>query len=117
TVAQSGLADGDYVFRAVVTDPAGNSTNSNSIEVIVDNTAPTLTTVARQTPATSPTNADSLVFRVTFNEAVSNVDTADFIVTGGTTATVTTVAAVSTGVYDITVSGGNLAGFNGTVGL
>ena len=36
--SQSGLADGDYQFRAVVTDPAGNSSTSNAIEVIVDNT-------------------------------------------------------------------------------
>ena len=37
---QSGLADGDYVFRAVVTDAAGNSSTSNSIEVKVDTTPP-----------------------------------------------------------------------------
>ena len=57
------------------------------------------------------------MFRVTFSEAVSNVDTADFVVTGGTTGTATNVALVSPGVYDVTVSGGNLANFNGTVGL
>src|SRR5262249_45358697 len=68
-------------------------------------------------PATALTNADSLVFRVTFSEAVSNVDTADFVVTGGTTATATHVALVSPGVLDVTVSGNNLANFNGTVGL
>jgi len=37
----SGLADGSYQFRAVVTDPAGNSSNTSAISVIVDNTAPT----------------------------------------------------------------------------
>ena len=46
TASQSGLADGDYQFRAVVTDPAGNSSTSNAIEVIVDNTAPTAGTLA-----------------------------------------------------------------------
>src|SRR5207244_2481794 len=61
--------------------------------------------------------ADSLVFQVTFNEAVTNVDTADFVATGGPTATVSNVALVSPGVYNVTLSGGNLAGFNGTVGL
>src|SRR5207248_1473018 len=40
TVSQTTLADGDYRFRAVVTDPAGNSSTSNVIEVVVDNTAP-----------------------------------------------------------------------------
>src|SRR5262249_60564510 len=77
----------------------------------------TLTTVALGKPATAPINADSLVFRVTFSEAVSNVDTADFIVTGVTTGMATNVALVSPNVYDVTVSGGNLANFNGTVGL
>jgi len=41
TSTQAGLADGDYLFRAVVTDAAGNSSTGNAIEVIVDNTAPT----------------------------------------------------------------------------
>ena len=34
------------MFRAVVTDPAGNSSTSNAIEVIVDNTDPTAGTLA-----------------------------------------------------------------------
>src|SRR2546429_677476 len=73
--------------------------------------------VALRTPATALTNADSLLFRVTFNEAVTNVNSADFVVSGGTFGSATNVALVSPGVYDVTVSGGNLANFNGTVGL
>src|SRR5207249_4329958 len=61
-------------------------------------------------------NADSLVFRVTFGEAGTNVATRDFVVSG-TTATATAVALVSPGVYDVTVSGGDLASLNGTVSL
>ena len=38
--AQSGLVDGNYLFHAVVTDPAGNSSTTGPIKVIVDNTAP-----------------------------------------------------------------------------
>jgi ELWxxDGT repeat protein len=83
----------------------------------LDNAAPSTTSFVRQTPATSPTNADTLVFRATFSEAVVNVDTSDFAVNGSTTATVTNVAAVSASQYDVTISGGNLASFNGTVGL
>src|SRR5205085_10395177 len=41
----SGLADGSYQFRAVVTDNAGNSSNTTAISVIVDNTAPTAGTL------------------------------------------------------------------------
>ncbi|MFQ3459989.1 Ig-like domain-containing protein, partial [Bradyrhizobium sp. UFLA01-814] len=46
TANQSGLADGDYLFHAVVTDPAGNSSTSNAIEVKVDNTAPSAGTLS-----------------------------------------------------------------------
>ena len=83
-----------------------------------DTTAPRVASITRQNPTVSPTNADSLTWRVTFSEAVSNVDAADFVVSG-TTATVTAVAAVSgvTGAYDVTASGGNLAGVSATVTL
>ncbi|MEM7795757.1 MAG: DUF4347 domain-containing protein [Cyanobacteria bacterium P01_C01_bin.118] len=79
--------------------------------------APSLLSITRQIPATENTGADSLVFRATFDEGILNIDAADFSVTGGTTATVTNVSAISATVYDITVSGGDLASFNGTVGL
>src|SRR5689334_1399728 len=116
-----GLALKSASGGATVQDLAGNAltnftTTGTSATYLEDNSAPTLTTDALQTPASSPTNADSLVFRVTFNEAVTSVDTADFVVSG-TTATATNVALVSPGVYDVTVSGGNLASLNGTVGL
>ena len=40
TASQSGLPDGDYQFRAQVTDAAGNTSTSNVIEVVVDTAAP-----------------------------------------------------------------------------
>jgi hypothetical protein len=40
TVSQISLTDGDYRFRAVVTDAAGNSSTTTAIEVIVDATPP-----------------------------------------------------------------------------
>src|SRR5205814_2245261 len=46
TVSQTTLADGDYRFRAVVTDRAGDSSTSNVIEVVVDNTAPVAGTLS-----------------------------------------------------------------------
>uniref|UniRef100_UPI00168217A3 DUF4347 domain-containing protein n=2 Tax=unclassified Calothrix TaxID=2619626 RepID=UPI00168217A3 len=46
TASQTDLADGDYQFRAVVTDTAGNTSNSNVISVTVDNTAPTAGTLS-----------------------------------------------------------------------
>ena len=83
----------------------------------VDNTAPSLVSFTHQTPAGSPTNADTLIFRATFSESVSNVTTGDFSVNGSTTATVTSVSASSGTTIDVTVSGGDLAGFDGSVGL
>ena len=77
---------------------------------------PRLLSFRLQTPATSPTNANSLVFRATFNEEVTGVNAADFAVTG-TTATITNVSTVNQSTYDITVSGGNLGVLNGVVGL
>ncbi len=82
----------------------------------LDNTGPTITSIERQTPSGAYTNADSVVYRVTFNEAVSNLHAADFAVTG-TTGTVTGVASAGGNAYDVTVSGGNLAGLNGTITL
>jgi LPXTG-site transpeptidase (sortase) family protein len=79
------------------------------------NAIPALTSFTRQTPATSPTNADTLVFRATFSEDVQNVDTGDFAISGTTAGL--SVATVSASVYDITITGGDLANLNGTVGL
>ena len=126
TVQVTPAADGQVTLQIganVATDAAGNANTAaapaTSIYTAPDTAAPTVTSIERQTPATSPTNADSLTWRVTFSEAVQNVDTADFTVSGGSTATVTNVQAVGgeTGVYDVTASGGDLAGYNGTVTL
>ena len=46
TASQSGLADGDYQFRALVTDAAGNTSTSNVIEVVVDNSVPAAGTLS-----------------------------------------------------------------------
>ena len=83
-----------------------------------DTTAPTVTSIVRHNPSSSPTNADTLIWRVTFSEPVLNVDTADFTVSG-TTATVTAVSAAAgvANAYDVTASGGNLANLNATATL
>ena len=65
--------------------------------------------IERQNPAVEITNSDTLTFRVTFSETVVNVGVNDFSVNGTTTATVTGAANVDTNVFDITVSGGDLA--------
>jgi hypothetical protein len=95
--------------------------------IIINNqTAPSLVSFIRA--SSNPTNANSLVFRATFSEPVTGVDGADFVVssvpilpsTAPTTAIVTgaspTPASMSS-IYDVTISGGDLSTFNGTVGL
>ena len=82
-----------------------------------DTTAPTVKSITPQDPTSSPTNSDSLTWRVTFSEAVENVDPADFVITG-TNATLTVMPVTSmTGVYDVTASGGNLDSLDGAVTL
>ncbi|HNQ93245.1 MAG TPA: sortase [Anaerolineales bacterium] len=117
----NGVVGLDLAGAQDITDSVGNALPAGEPATdetyILDNFAPTLTSFTRQTPATSPTNADTLVFRATFSETVVNVSVGDFAVNGATTATVTLVTPISGTVYDITVSGGDLAGFNGVVGI
>ncbi len=98
-----------------VTRPQGATCDIGAYEY--DNTAPSLVSFTRFNPTTSPTNADVLVFRATFSEAVQNVDAVDFVInaTPATTATITGVTQVSASVYEITVSGGDLASYSGIV--
>ncbi|MBK5969233.1 MULTISPECIES: beta strand repeat-containing protein [Thiorhodovibrio] len=92
---------------------AGSNTN-----ITFDTTAPTLQSFARQSPTEPTTSADTLVFRATFDEGVTNVTADDFTIDGTTTATITHVSqGTDASVWDITVSGGDLAGLIGTVGL
>ncbi len=82
-----------------------------------DTTAPQVSSITRQTPSTESTDANSLTWRVTFDEPVQNVDAADFQVSG-TTASITGVSPVSsTNAYDVTASGGDLENLNARVTL
>ena len=114
-------AAGTVAVKVTASDSSG-STVSDTFDIVVspapDIIAPTVMSIVRHNPVSSPTNADTLVWRVTFSEPVSNVDTADFTVSG-TTATVTTVSPVpgAPNAHEITASGGDLANFNGPVTL
>ncbi|WP_028887496.1 T9SS type A sorting domain-containing protein [Tenacibaculum ovolyticum] len=105
-----------------ITDISGNAltnltpTGTNNNTFVLDNQAPLISSIARQSPTTSPTNADALVWDMTFDQAVANVDAADFAVIG-TTGTITSVTNPSGNVYRVTASGGDLAGLNATVTL
>ena len=117
TVTLSFASSQDIADNAdnALSDTAPTGTNDDTW--VVDNTAPTVASIVRRTPTSSPTNADSLIWRVTFSEDVKNVDAADFAI-AGTTATVTAVTEVTAStVYDVTASGGDLAGLDATVTL
>lgn len=101
----------------VLPTPGTPGSLSANKDIAIDNGIPPSTvSFRRQTPTSPITNANSLTFRVTFSEAVSNVDAADFVVTG-TTGAITAVTPPAGSVYDVTVTGGDLANLNGTVGL
>ena len=108
-------------YRVSAINSVGTSAPSNTANAttatVTDTTAPTVTSITHQDPTSSPTNSDSLTWRVTFSEAVENVNPADFMVTG-TTATLTVMPVTNlTGVYDVTASGGNLDSLDATVTL
>ena len=108
-------ASGSYANTSGdLTSSLGNSGSASDTLTATDATAPTLTAFARNTPSSENTNADTLVFDITFDESVSNVSADDFEITG---TTATGVIAGSGDSYTLTVSGGDLAALTGTVGL
>ena len=85
-----------------------------------DTTAPTVVDVEYSDATSSPTNADSLKWRVTFSEPVDGVGAADFQLSGSTAGLSVTAVSPSGGFatsWDVTASGGNLAGLTGDVSL
>ena len=120
-VGFTGTVGIDLAGAQNITDLVGNALPAGEPSTddiyTLDNTAPTLTSFTRKNPATTPTNADTLVFLATFSEDVTAVDVADFVINSTSTASVTNVAMVTASTWDITVSGGDLAGFDGTVGV
>ena len=111
------------VAANVAMDAVGNG-NTAAIQVsishtasVADTTAPTVTSIVRQDPATSPTNANTLTWRVTFDENVKDIGDADFAITGTTASLGVVPMTGSTSVYDVTASGGDLDGLTDTVML
>jgi LPXTG-site transpeptidase (sortase) family protein len=114
------LSDNVILYTAnyeSIDGPPGIGCAASTPECLLDATPPSVISFTLKVPPTSPTGADTLVFLATFSEAVTGVDTADFSRNGTTTATVTNVTQVTPSTYDVTISGGDLAGFNGIVGL
>ncbi len=110
----TGVASGTYTYRvtALYRTWTAPSVPSPPVTVEVDTTPPTVTAIERaDTPATQTGNGD-LRWTVTFSEAVSGVDAADFRLTtsgiGGSPA-VTSVTGSGTG-YTVSASTGTGSG-------
>jgi len=56
---------------------------------------PTVTSILRETPTSEYTNADTVIFRVAFDENVQNVDTSDFVLSGAASGTVNAVLVMA----------------------
>ncbi len=119
--APAGTGGTDVTYQATISRSgdvyeAGIGQLSGSVFGTSDNSGPRITSITRQNPNSSPTNADSLTWRIVFDESAYNVDASDFTV-AGTTATVTNVNQQNQLTYDVTVSGGDLANLNAVVTL
>ena len=85
------------------TAPTGADHTYTVSATVTDSTAPTLASIERSDPSGELTPASTLVFEVTFSEAVQNVDAGDFELSG-TGAGSITVSAVSGDTYNATVA-------------
>ena len=83
---------------------------------LADNTTPTVSAIEWVTPGYGITNADALEYQITFSEEVQGVGAGSFTVSGST-AEVTGVSTLDNIVYTVTVSGGDLASYDGVVTL
>ncbi|MFD0964772.1 hypothetical protein [Pseudofulvibacter geojedonensis] len=67
---------------------------------------PEAVSIKRQNPMTSPTSNDVVVFRVTFNENVVNVNATDFELSGNASISASIINVTGSGTtYDLTVVG------------
>ena len=83
--------------------------------------SPNFQTILRKAPTSEHTGADTLTWLLTFTEPVTNVDPADFVVSGTTAALALEPLALDeegcSQQWDATLSGGDLEGLNGRVML
>ena len=103
----------DVPAAAIIYDLGNNDYNSNFTSgqtYRVDKTPPVVSSINRRIPTGQYTSAASVVWRVTFNEAVTDVDASDFTLTplSGALAGyfVSPVATVNPATYDVTVNTG-----------
>jgi hypothetical protein len=77
------------------------SSNTATASISIDD-APEVSSIARASPS-SPTNASSVVFTVTFSESVDGIDASDFTPSGAPTGSISSVSSSSGASIDVTV--------------
>ena len=102
--------------KVVYTDGNGNKKvfYTNSLGPI-GSARPRVVDITRQ--GSPQTDADSLTWRVRFNELVKDVDAADFSLSGSTAVLSVSPVAGDANAWDVTANGGDLANLNGRVTL
>ncbi|MCC6796743.1 MAG: hypothetical protein IT366_16615 [Candidatus Hydrogenedentes bacterium] len=109
----------DFIDNDTVTDdlgnPSGGTGNGNGNfttgdTYTIDRTTPSVSSIVRAN--SDPTNNASVNFTVTFNEDVTGVGTADFVLTttGVTGTSITSVTQVTPDVYTVAVNTGSGSG-------
>ena len=79
------VAAGDHNVTITASGNIYGAGNSKTVTVtVINTTAPTLISIVRHDPVGQDTARTDLTFRVTFSEAVANVDVSDFRLTSGT---------------------------------
>ena len=82
-----GIAD-ESSNQLTGTSPTGADETYTVSAAVTDTTAPTISSIERYSPSSATTDSQTLVYEVTFSEAVTGVDAADFALssssTGGT---------------------------------
>ncbi|MDN3583363.1 MBG domain-containing protein [Mucilaginibacter flavus] len=111
----AGDTEGTIPFSLLFADLAGNNsasyTQSTTNKIVVfDKTSPAVTAINLHTPATSPTNATTLVYRVNFSEPVSGGNTGAFSLTSTGTATGTIFQTATAGSNGLDVTVNNVSG-------
>ena len=123
-VTVSATQDGTYNLDLIssghgIADTASNSLTDTSTTgadetytvstAVIDDTAPTLESIQRYTPATENTDNQTLVYKATFSESVTGVTASDFVLSPGSTGGINGVNPVtaisgSGDTYYVTVS-------------
>ena len=102
-----------------IEDLSGNAlaTPTDTGRYMLDNTKPADPMAAHHAPGESRTNADAVTWRIDFGEAVSGVGAGDFTLAGTTASLSVAAVAGDASMRDVTASGGDLAGLDGTITL